>query len=110
MTPNRFTRASQTAYWNTGNGSPDAIELMVDKPGIVIAGICLYGGEGSYNYELELLDEVNINIYNKKSNICYCEIDFFGRHESFVCVFFLKKSYIPLVLEFFDFKIPCTYM
>ena len=59
VTPNRFTRTSQTAYWNTGNGSPDAIEVMVDKPGIVIAGICLYGGEGSYNYELELLDEVS---------------------------------------------------
>ncbi|XP_052283534.1 E3 ubiquitin-protein ligase MYCBP2-like isoform X2 [Dreissena polymorpha] len=57
VTPNRFTRTSQTAYWNTGNGSPDAIEFMVDKPGTVIAGICLYGGEGSYNYELELLDE-----------------------------------------------------
>ncbi|XP_053398701.1 E3 ubiquitin-protein ligase MYCBP2-like isoform X4 [Mercenaria mercenaria] len=57
VTPNRFTRTSQTAYWNTGNGSPDAIEFMVDKPGIVIAGICLYGGEGGYNYELELLDE-----------------------------------------------------
>ncbi|KAL4230611.1 E3 ubiquitin-protein ligase mycbp2 [Mactra antiquata] len=57
VTPNRFTRTSQTAYWNTGNGSPDAIEFMVDKPGIVIAGVCLYGGEGAYNYELELLDE-----------------------------------------------------
>lgn len=42
---------------------------MVDKPGIVIAGICLYGGEGSYNYELELLDEVlNWNYLQKKKN------------------------------------------
>lgn len=70
VTPNRFTRTSQTAYWNTGNGSPDAIELMVDKPGIVIAGICLYGGEGSYNYELELLDEVlNWNYLQKKKKL-----------------------------------------
>ena len=58
LTPNRFTRTSQTAYWNTGNGSPDAIEFMVDKPGIVVAGVCVYGGGGQYNYELELLDEV----------------------------------------------------
>ncbi|XP_052792731.1 E3 ubiquitin-protein ligase MYCBP2-like isoform X2 [Mya arenaria] len=64
VTPNRFTRTSQTAYWNTGNGSPDAIELMVDKPGIVIAGICLYGGDGAYNYELELLDEQSSGAQN----------------------------------------------
>ena len=31
---------------------------MVDKPGIVVAGVCVYGGGGQYNYELELLDEV----------------------------------------------------
>ena len=35
---------------------------MVDKPGIVIAGVCLYGGGGDYNYELELLDEVSSSI------------------------------------------------
>ena len=31
---------------------------MADKPGIVVAGVCVYGGGGQYNYELELLDEV----------------------------------------------------
>ncbi|XP_069130438.1 LOW QUALITY PROTEIN: E3 ubiquitin-protein ligase MYCBP2-like [Argopecten irradians] len=57
VTPNRFTRTSQSAYWNTGNGSPDAISFSVDKPGIVIAGVCVYGGEGRYEYEMELLDD-----------------------------------------------------
>ncbi|KAL3880398.1 hypothetical protein ACJMK2_032642, partial [Sinanodonta woodiana] len=58
VTPNRFTRTSQTPIWNSGNGSPDAIEFSVDKPGIIIAGICLYGGGGGhYVYEVEFLDE-----------------------------------------------------
>ena len=59
VTPNRFTRTSQSACWNTGNGSPDAIAFSVDKSGIVIAGVCVYGGAGSYQYELELLDDVS---------------------------------------------------
>lgn len=58
-TPNRFTRTSQSAYWNTGNGSPDAVCFTVDKPGIVIAGLCVYGGGGQYDYDLELLDDVS---------------------------------------------------
>lgn len=60
VTPNRFTRTSQSACWNTGNGSPDAIAFSVDKSGIVIAGVCVYGGAGQYQYELELLDDVSI--------------------------------------------------
>ena len=59
VTPNRFTRTSQSACWNTGNGSPDAIAFSVDKSGIVIAGVCVYGGAGQYQYELELLDDVS---------------------------------------------------
>lgn len=58
VTPNRFTRTSQSAYWNTGNGSPDAVGFTVDRPGIIVAGVCVYGGGGQYDYELELLDEV----------------------------------------------------
>ncbi|KAL5012682.1 hypothetical protein ScPMuIL_011233 [Solemya velum] len=57
VTPNRFTRTSQSAYWNTGNGSPDAIAFCVDKAGIVIAGVCVYGGGGQYDFEVELLDD-----------------------------------------------------
>ena len=61
-TPNRFTRTSQSAYWNAGNGSPDALCFSVDKPGVVIAGICAYGGGGGgqFDYEVELLDDVSM--------------------------------------------------
>ncbi|KAK6172343.1 hypothetical protein SNE40_016020 [Patella caerulea] len=57
VTPNRFTRTSQSPFWNTGNGSPDAVAFTVDRPGILIAGVCVYGGGGNYTYEVELLDE-----------------------------------------------------
>ncbi|KAL1131016.1 hypothetical protein AAG570_012254, partial [Ranatra chinensis] len=59
VTPSRFTRTNQSRTWNTGNGSPDAICFSVDRPGIVIAGVGVYGGVGSYDYELELLDDSN---------------------------------------------------
>ncbi|XP_071483043.1 E3 ubiquitin-protein ligase MYCBP2-like [Diadema antillarum] len=55
-TSSRFTRVSQNRGWSTGNGTPDAVCFSVDKPGILIAGFCVYGGVGYYNYELELLD------------------------------------------------------
>lgn len=58
-TPSRFTRMNQSRSWNTGNGSPDAICFSVDKPGILIAGVGIYGGAGVYDYELELLDDVS---------------------------------------------------
>lgn len=57
ITPSRFTRTSQSRTWNTGNGSPDAICFAVDRPGIVIAGVCVYGGVGTYDYEVEIMDE-----------------------------------------------------
>uniref|UniRef100_A0A1B6EGK8 PHR domain-containing protein n=1 Tax=Clastoptera arizonana TaxID=38151 RepID=A0A1B6EGK8_9HEMI len=57
VTPSRFTRTNQSRTWNTGNGSPDAICFTVDKPGVVIAGVGVYGGVGTYDYELELLDD-----------------------------------------------------
>ncbi|XP_058809373.1 E3 ubiquitin-protein ligase MYCBP2-like [Phymastichus coffea] len=58
-TPSRFSRVNQTRSWNTGNGSPDAICFSVDRPGILIAGVGIYGGAGAYDYELELLDDRN---------------------------------------------------
>ncbi|KAK1123903.1 hypothetical protein K0M31_006933 [Melipona bicolor] len=58
-TPSRFTRVNQTRSWNTGNGSPDAICFSVDRSGIAIAGVGIYGGVGMYDYELELLDDQN---------------------------------------------------
>ena len=58
-TPNRFTHTTQSAYWNTGNGSPDAVCFSVNRPGVVIAGVCIYGGGGGqYDYDVELLDDV----------------------------------------------------
>ncbi|KAA8587942.1 hypothetical protein FQN60_001136 [Etheostoma spectabile] len=53
--PNRFTKTSQGRSWNTGNGSPDAICMTVDKPGVVLVGVCVYGGGGIHEYELEVL-------------------------------------------------------
>ena len=56
--PNRFTRTSSSAYWNTGQGSPDAVCFSIDRAGVLIAGVGLYGGTGQYDYEIDLLDEV----------------------------------------------------
>ena len=57
ITPSRFSRVSQNRTWNTGNGSPDAICFCVDRPGISIAGVTVYGGIGNeWHYELELLE------------------------------------------------------
>lgn len=57
VTPSRFSRVSQNRTWNTGNGSPDAICFSVDRSGIMIAGVTVYGGIGNeWHYELELLD------------------------------------------------------
>jgi E3 ubiquitin-protein ligase MYCBP2 len=61
-TPNRFTRTSQSAYWNTGNGSQDAVCFCVDRPGVVIAGVCVYGGGGHYDYQVDLLDDVSLHL------------------------------------------------
>lgn len=58
-TPSRFSKINQTKSWNTGNGSPDAICFSVNRPGILIAGVGIYGGQGAYDYELELLDDVS---------------------------------------------------
>ena len=55
ITPNRFTRTINSRTWNTGNGSPDAICFSVDRAGILVAGATVYGGVGSFDYELELL-------------------------------------------------------
>lgn len=63
-TPSRFTRTNQSRTWNTGNGSPDAICFQVDRPGISIVGVGVYGGVGQYDYELELLEDVSKPVYS----------------------------------------------
>lgn len=60
-TPVRFRRINGNKSWNTGNGSPDAISFSVNKPGVVIVGVGVFGGTGNYDYEIELMDEVWIN-------------------------------------------------
>uniref|UniRef100_A0A0K2UH48 RCR-type E3 ubiquitin transferase n=1 Tax=Lepeophtheirus salmonis TaxID=72036 RepID=A0A0K2UH48_LEPSM len=67
-TPNRFTRTGISKTWNTGNGSPDAICFSVDKSGIFIAGCCVYGGTGTYDYQLELLDDQS-NSDHRSNNV-----------------------------------------
>ena len=57
VTPNRFTRTSNSRTWNTGNGSPDAVCFSVDRAGVMIAGAGVYGGVGSFDFELELLHD-----------------------------------------------------
>ncbi|KAJ8916891.1 hypothetical protein NQ315_013359 [Exocentrus adspersus] len=59
VTPSRFSRVNQSRTWNTGNGSPDAICFQVDREGISIVGVGVYGGIGHYEYELELLEDTS---------------------------------------------------
>ena len=61
----RLPSSSNNRTWNTGNGSPDAICFSVDRPGIFIVGTCVYGGMGTYEYELELLDDQSSGITEK---------------------------------------------
>ena len=62
-TPNRFTRTSPNLYWNPGNGVPDAVSFTVDHSGVMVAGVSVYGGVGTYEYEVELLEEVIKPLY-----------------------------------------------
>jgi E3 ubiquitin-protein ligase MYCBP2 len=52
--PSRFGNVQQT-NWNTGNGSADAIAFKIDRSGVTLVGVGMYGGGGSHRYELELL-------------------------------------------------------
>lgn len=71
MTPSRFTRTNQSRTWNTGNGSPDAISFQVDRPGITVVGVGIFGGVGHYEYELELLEDVIFCVAMKTLKITY---------------------------------------
>lgn len=83
-TPNRFTKTSQGRSWNTGNGSPDAICLTVDKPGVVLVGVCVYGGGGIHEYELEVLAD-DVRGYNL---FFIFNIAFLDQLQTFFCICF----------------------
>lgn len=54
-TGSRFAKFDSNKTWNTGNFGSDAIAFTVDRPGISIAGVSVYSGSGTYEYQLELL-------------------------------------------------------
>lgn len=54
-------RVNQSRAWHTGNGSPDAICFTVDRPGVMLVGVCAYGGFGRYEYTLELLQDLRVS-------------------------------------------------
>nr|XP_049693135.1 E3 ubiquitin-protein ligase MYCBP2 isoform X3 [Helicoverpa armigera] len=72
VTPSRFMRVNQTRAWNTGNGSPDAICFTVDRPGVTLVGVGVYGGLGSYDYSMELLHDVRLRAVPEEANPTHC--------------------------------------
>lgn len=58
-TGSRFAKCDTGKTWNPGNFGSDAIGFSVDRPGISIAGVCVYSGTGSYEYQLELMYDVS---------------------------------------------------
>ncbi|XP_048488841.1 E3 ubiquitin-protein ligase MYCBP2 [Plutella xylostella] len=84
VTPSRFMRVNQARAWNTGNGSPDAICFTVDRSGVMLAGVCVYGGLGTYEYELELLHDVRqIHAGTDEGNLSHCWVSVEVTHGSF---------------------------
>lgn len=53
----RFKKCDYSKTWNTGHFASDAICFTVDRPGIVLAGCCVYFGAGTYEYQMELLHD-----------------------------------------------------
>ncbi|XP_050560251.1 E3 ubiquitin-protein ligase MYCBP2 isoform X7 [Spodoptera frugiperda] len=75
VTPSRFMRVNQTRAWNTGNGSPDAICFTVDRPGVTLVGVCVYGGLGNYEYSVELLHDLRASADEANSTHCWVSVE-----------------------------------
>lgn len=60
MTPSRFTRVNPSRSWKSS--SPDAICFNIDRPGIFLVGVCVYGGSDNCEYTLELMYDVHVSI------------------------------------------------
>ncbi|XP_037299798.1 E3 ubiquitin-protein ligase highwire-like isoform X4 [Manduca sexta] len=76
VTPSRFMRMNQSRVWNTGSGSPDAICFTVDRPGIMLVGVCVYGGVGNYEYSIELLhDQLRATVDEPNPAHCWVSIE-----------------------------------
>lgn len=73
----RFLSTNHTKAWNSSNGSPDAICFTVDRNGISLAGVGIYGGLGTFEYELELLQYVRVRQFNY---LIFCYFSFNRRH------------------------------
>ncbi|KAJ8737325.1 hypothetical protein PYW07_000596 [Mythimna separata] len=83
VTPSRFMRVNQSRAWNTGNGSPDAICFTVDRSGITLVGVSVYGGLGNYEYSLELLHDVRLRAAADEANPTHCWVSVEIAHGNF---------------------------
>ncbi|RVE51528.1 hypothetical protein evm_003798 [Chilo suppressalis] len=72
ITPSRFMRVNQSRAWHTGNGSPDAVCFTVDRPGVMLVGVCAYGGLGHYEYTLELLQDLRLRATAEETDPGHC--------------------------------------
>ncbi|XP_063374022.1 E3 ubiquitin-protein ligase MYCBP2 [Cydia amplana] len=83
-TPSRFMRVNQSRAWNTGNGSPDAICFTVDRPGVMLVGVGVFGGVGNYEYSIELLHDVRqLRASGEESNPAHCWVSVEVAHGAF---------------------------
>ncbi|CAD5120813.1 DgyrCDS9371 [Dimorphilus gyrociliatus] len=111
ISPSRFTRTSITSYWSTGNGNAEAICFAVDRSGICIAGACVYGGGSSNNggsqqfeYELELLEDVDPGAGDKWQLIAY-STGSFTNDDCINDIFQIRFDKIVLIKENFKYAL-----
>lgn len=61
----RFKKCDYSKTWNTGHFASDAICFTVDRPGIVLAGCCVYYGSGAYEYQVSFNQHISDKIANR---------------------------------------------